>query len=200
MHQLLHCSKVNCILYLSTELYGSRTIFCYPHLLVSSCILTLDSYEKFLFEEYKGEKREKLNPSMSAISFSFSHFPQSKGDIKVRREFVYHFFYLQFSRDTSGFHIQSEKWEIFFPKGTFFVLRFWTNIISITLLFLQDEEKYIHFWIKRMNASNTLPVMFVYSSPSSGTSLRRAEAQLSSRHTETPKICSFFIMLIISEI
>ena len=35
-----------------------------------------------MFEEYKGEKREKLNPSVSAISFSSSHFPQSKGDIK----------------------------------------------------------------------------------------------------------------------
>jgi len=38
-----------------------------------------------------------------------------------------------------------------------------------------------------MNASNILPVMFVYSSPSSGTALRGAEAQLSSRHTETPQ-------------
>ena len=51
-----------------------------------------------------------------------------------------------------------------------------------------------------MNASNILPVMFVCSSSSSGTALRGAEAQLRSRHTETQKICSFFIASIISEI
>ena len=144
----------------------------------------------------KTGRREKLKPSMPAVSFSFSHFPQSKVTSRFVDSYIYIiFFYLQFSRDTSGFNIQSEKWEIFFPKVTFFVLRFWKSIISIKLLFLQEEEKCINFWIKRMNASNTLPVMFVYSSPAAGTASRGAEAQLSSRHRETPQICSFFIML-----
>lgn len=198
VHQLLHRSRVNCILFLSTELYGSRTIFYYPHLLVSS--LAVFSHWTHLrsscLRNIKVGRREKLKPSMPAVSFSFSHLPQSKVTSRFIESGIYIIlFYLQFSRDTSGFNIQSEKWEIFFPKVTFFVLRFWKNIISIKLLFLQNEEKYINFWIKRMNASNILPVMFVYSSPSSGTALRGAEAQLSSRHTETPKICSFFIML-----
>lgn len=84
---------------------------------------------------------------MPAVSFSFSHFPQSKVTSRFGRQlYLYHFlFYLQFSEILQVLSIQSEKCEIFFPKVTVFVLRFWKSIISIKLLFLQEEEKYFNF-------------------------------------------------------
>lgn len=123
VHQLLHRSRVNCILFLSTELYGSRTVFCYPHLLVSS--LAVFSHWTHLrsscLRNIKTGRREKLKPSMPAVSFSFSHFSQSKVTSRFIESCIYIIsFYLQFSRDTSGFNIQSEKWEVFFPNVTFF--------------------------------------------------------------------------------